>query len=528
MSSNTHKFLFSRAACKPLRREGMPAPFFAYIKEFFGAGLPSARKRVVFCKRLSILAIIISSGCQTHHTQPTKDLSSQISAPAPLNYLDPLSNNLPVPLTLSDAIARATLCNAEISRLQNELQVAQHNTSKDLRDPELRLSYGEDETNVDRYRWNDSGSDITNGKTKDESSAYRVAIRFFMPNMWTQSPQELQFNAIYQALNEELFDEKKRTSSEVRKIFAEINNLSQKRKLAKLLVSLHAQKQKQVDKLTQSGNLSALDGIEFSRRYLRASAELTQIEMRYNRAINSLADTLCVSSSDIQIETSAPTLLHVDSSDAGINELQALMMLNRSDLKVLGWHRIESEAALKVHQRTRLPWLQHMQLSYGTGNGTSTGSDNTSDIYGNTQNDFRDDSGDDEAWAITTAINIPIYGSAKNERNVLTTKIQQAENKEQMSIIKAKTALRDTCLSLRQHDQIRKQHQKQTLPIIQKMRTALKSHNNSSSLSFEDQIKMYEDLANAKQLLLDLDYNYQTALIKLDQTIGLPLFHLQQ
>ena len=32
--------------------KGVGAPFFAFIKEFFGAGLPSARKCVVFCKML--------------------------------------------------------------------------------------------------------------------------------------------------------------------------------------------------------------------------------------------------------------------------------------------------------------------------------------------------------------------------------------------------------------------------------------------------------------------------------------------
>ena len=43
------------ALAKLLRVFGLRAArlhFFAFIKEFFGAGLPSARKCVVFCKRL--------------------------------------------------------------------------------------------------------------------------------------------------------------------------------------------------------------------------------------------------------------------------------------------------------------------------------------------------------------------------------------------------------------------------------------------------------------------------------------------
>ena len=459
---------------------------------------------------------------------PSQPTNAQTHTLASLSTDHPTQAHLPTPLTLPIAIKRATECSQEISRLQSELQAASYNTSKDLRDPELRLSYGEDESTVDHHRWSQPDPDTTNGKIDNESSAYRVALRFFMPNMWTRSSQELQNNANYKELNTELLATKKKISTETRQSFAEINNLSQKRKLAKLLVKLHAQKQNQVDKLTKSGSLSTMDSIAFSRRYLQAAADLTQIEISHNKAISTLANSLCISSSDIHIDTVAPTLLHVDASDTGINELQALMMQNRSDLKAIGWRRIQAEAALKTHQRTRLPWLQHLQLTYGSGSGTSTGGDTTTDPNGFTQNDFRDDSNDEEEWAITTAINIPLYGSAKNERNILTTKIQQVEKEEQSKITKAKTDLKDACLALRQQDQIRKQYKQQTNPIIKKIKTVLKNRSNTSNLSFEEQIKMYEDLATAKQLLLELDYNYQTALIKLDKTIGLPLFHLKQ
>lgn len=459
-----------------------------------------------------------------HSSQSDGVLHSPIVLPLPTPSTINHQLSTSTPLSLHAAIKLATECSQETIRLQSELEASSYNTSKDLRDPELRLSYGEDESTVNRHRWSTPDLSTTDGKVDNESSSYRVALRFFMPNIWTRSALELKNNAAYKALNAELATEKKRIASDTRLAYAEINYLTQKQNLAELLVKLHAKKQKQIEKLTKSGSLSTMDSIAFSRRYLQAASELTRIEIRRNKAFQSLAEILCISANNLEID-SDNNLLHIDTSDAGINELQALMMLNRTDLTGLGWRRIEAEAALKAHKRTRLPWLQHLQLSYGSGSGTSTGQDITTEIGGFTQNDFRDDSTDEEEWAITTAINIPLYGSANNELKILTTKLQQAEIEEQTEIKNAKIKLHDACLTVRKQNKMVKQYKNQTLPIIKSIKKALT--NNKSSLSFEDQIKMYQDLAQAKQLIMELEFNYRSALIKLDKTLGLPLFHRQ-
>jgi hypothetical protein len=204
------------------------------------------------------------------------------------------------------------------------------------------------------------------------------------------------------------------------------------------------------------------------------------------------------------------------------------MMLNRADLTALGWRRIEAEVDIKLHQRSRLPWLQHLQLSYGSGSGTSTGEDITSNLGEYSESDFRDDSSDDEEWAITTAINIPLFGSANNELKQLKIKLQQSETTEQAKIKSAKMELRDFCISVRKQAEMLRQYKKHSLPIISEIKTALKNKNISSNLSFEEKIKMYEDLAVAKELIMELDFNYRIALINLDKAIGIPLFHVKQ
>jgi len=471
-----------------------------------------------------ILTISVTSGCKTAPATPPAPLPTD---PATLKPNTLTTAPLPAsPLTLSDAIKRAIECSSEITRLQNTLESVTDSLTEELRDPELRLSYGEDSTTVNRNRWTTPGNSTTTGNADNDSSAYRLAVRFFLPNIWTHSSKDLQQKAAYNAAAAELKAEKQKITADTRLAFAKIRHLEKTRSLARLLVKLHANKQKQVDKLTESGSLSAIDNIEFSRRYLKTLSNLTRIEISYNNEIKSLANTLCLPADSLEFASEKFKLLQVDTSDAGIAELQALMMQNRSDLAALGWRRITAEASLKTQQREHLPWIRHVQMSYGGSTGTSTGTDTTTEPMEPTEYGYRDDDADSDEWAVTTAINIPLYGLDSSKRRLLTTKIQQAEKEENAKTERAKYQLREACRSLRTQNQLRKQHKIQTQPVINKIKKALSSSNTASNLTFKEQIRMYEDLADAKRLELELDFNYRAALIKLDKTLGLPLFHL--
>jgi len=480
------------------------------------------------------LSVIIFSGCATvsSHTQPQSALRSDSTAAGPIiasgtsarTARETASQSYPaMPLTLSDAINRALECSPEVAELRNKMESAAYALPQKLRDPELRLSYGEDSTTVNRHRWTGSGGSDTTGKTDNDSSAYRVALRFYLPEIWSQSSIELQRKASYNAAKAELDAAKQKITAEVLLEYAKIGYIEKSRHIADTLAKLYANKQRQMEGLKDSGTLDSIDSITIARLYLSALSKLTKLDLRYNREIKSLADMLCIPSDQLKIATDTQTMRYVDTSDAGIIELQALMLQNRADLIALGWNRIAAEAALKTMQREHLPWIRHIQLSYGSETGTSTGGDSSVEPGESPEYSYRDDSADSDEWAITTAINIPLYGTDGNESQLLSARIRQAGEEESAQTERAIFQLHDAWLNLRLQQEIRKRHKLRTEPLIRKIITALKAARDT--LSFEEQIRMYEDLSAAKQLELELDYNYSASLIQLDKTLGMPLFH---
>jgi len=436
------------------------------------------------------------------------------------------SNSERIILSLNDAVARAIKGSTEIRQLQNKTDSVTDSLAVSLRDPELRLSYGEDNATINRHRWNTTTGSSATGENDNDSSEYRVAMRFFLPNIWTHSSIELQQKSAYKAAAAELAAARQEVTAEVRLNFAKLNYLEKSRRLSEQLVTLYAKKQAKVDQLTAAGNLSTLENIDFSRRYLKALSELTHLENDFNRELQNLATLICLPLNSFVPVIEDRKLLQVDTSDAGINELRALMMQNRADLTALGWHKIETEAALKTLHRGHIPWFRHVQLSYGAGSATSRGGDIETEPSERPEYSYRDDDADGDEWAVTTAISLPLYGTGGSDSRLLTMKIRQAEEAEAAKIEQAEFKLKDACLSLRRSSVIRKQHRQRTLPLIKKIKDTINSAGTAANLSFEDQMLLYRDLSEARRLQLELDFNYRTAIIELDRTLGLPLFHL--
>jgi outer membrane protein TolC len=471
---------------------------------------------------LLIIALITTgTAAKSNAAQSIQAISSSIQ-----QTNNNTQNSERIIISLNDAVKRAIKGSFEIRQLQNKVNSATDSHAVSLRDPELRLSYEEDNATVERHRWNTTTGSSTTGKNDNDSSEYRVAMRFFLPNIWTHSSIELQQKSAYKAAESELKAAKQKITTEIRLSFAKLNYLEQSRRLSEQLVTLYANKQSKVDQLTAAGNLSTLDNIDFSRRHLKALSELTHIENDFNRELKNLAERICLPLNSFIPVIENRKLLQIDTSDAGINELHALMMQNRADLTALGWRKIEAEATLKTLQREHMPWFRHVQFSYGAGSGSSSGGDIETSPSERSQYSYRDDDADGDEWAVTTAISIPLYGTGGSDSRLLTMQVQQAATAETSKIKQAELQLKDACHSLRRTSLIRKQHRQRTLPLIHKIKTAIDSAGTASNLSFEDQMLLYRDLSEAKRLQLELDFNYRTSLIELDRIIGLPLFHL--
>jgi outer membrane protein TolC len=476
---------------------------------------------------LGAMAVALLTSCSTGkiaHSKATPGYPTPSSTATPNEQTSIAELAEPIfPLTLNAAIERALICDPQIARLHNEIELINDSLTPNLRDPELRLGYGEDSSDISHNRW-DSENSTTTGNVNGDRSSYRVAVRFFPPNLWTHSAIDTQRKAIYAEAQAKLKAQQNRIASDIRVSFAEISHLKRSRQRCTTLVKLYEQQQKKANELSQNGNLSSFESIAFSRRYLRALSKLTKLNLQYNTAIQQLASKLRIPSS--QISLSNYRLLQLDLSDSGVRELEALMLHSRSDLAALAWHRIAAEAKLKKEQRERLPWIQHLQLSYGTDDTTTSGSDTTLENDGNSTIDWRDDRADNDEWAVTTAISIPLFGLQNHTIKKLAKEANQASEAETQKISQEQFKLHDACRNLLQQRQLLRQHRKQMQPLISKIRAALDSGEVLKSLPFEEQAALYEELADAKQLELDLQFNYHLAVIKLDRLIGRPSFHV--
>jgi len=436
---------------------------------------------------------------------------------------------------LLEAIDRAIAHSPEIIALQGALNAtaAAVSVGRALRDPELRLSYAEDDAKVDHSRRSientpSPSSSTTVGHVNDEQSSYSVAVRFFPPNPWTWSPLVSQEEAAFKAAEAELEDAKRQISADLRLLFARIHHLTHDSDLMGRLVDLYAEKQEQVDRLTDSGVLSTMDSIAFSRRYLGAVSDRARTDMQRDELLQQLAGAVCLPADGIMLTTNANAPARIDMSATAEADFQALMMSNRTDIAALAWRRVAAEAAYRAHRRSSIPWFQHFQVSYQSSRGTSVGHDVTTEQSGPTgtpslQDDYRDDRGEGDEWAVATAVNIPIFGAPDPRRDALMAGWRRARAQESAGMARAESQLRDACQAIRKLDAARARHHDRTLPIVRRIRGALASVNADSHLAFQEQVRMHEELIDAERLGLEADFRYHTAIIRLDTATGLPL-----
>ena len=484
------------------------------------------RKDYAIFTALAIGFIALISGCANTTNNTTIDTAGIVTHKAPTEAaIEDAEFCTMGAITPLIAIQRAIDVNPDIQRLKAELKLASGTSSQDLRSPELRLLYGQNSSTTDRNRWSANNDSSTTGSVDDDSSNYGIGIRFFLPNPWTHSSIELQHKAEAETLRAELDAARHKTATAVLKIFNKLEYIRQQRKLSQQTIDIHRKKQHEINAMAAAGTITTADSITFSRRYLRALSEQAHIEMLYEDTLNSLAELLCIPNNKINLSDTQFSLLSVDISEDGINTLRVLMLRNRSDLSALAWRRIATESALKTQRAEQRPWIRHIQASYGSSSGSSTGRDTTTAQDSSDSSEFRDDDQDGDKWAVSAAISIPLPGFDKNEKERLILALNQAAQTETARIRKAEVKLRQLCLSLQRQETAEHNLKNQIKPIVKSIKDMLKQ-GESTSLPLDDQLRLVEDLAEARKLEIELDYRYRSNVIELDQTIGIPLFHI--
>ncbi|MBC8453552.1 hypothetical protein H8D64_00685, partial [PVC group bacterium] len=111
-----------------------------------------------------LFAFVLFSGCVSHSG---REVSSSLSSPQDSDSatVDLPSQVIDGPLTLGAAYELAVQYSSEITQLKSAVETAAKEISseRDMRDPELRLSYGENDSSEDRYMWENSSSETTSG-----------------------------------------------------------------------------------------------------------------------------------------------------------------------------------------------------------------------------------------------------------------------------------------------------------------------------------------------------------------------------
>ncbi len=392
---------------------------------------------------------------------------------------------------LDEAIQRAIRHSPTITALQAATHVAQERVRAigDFRDPELRYTISD-------------GAD-TDIDGEEDSTGYRIGMRFFPPNLWLRASGKTREAALYRAACADLQSAMWDLSATVAQLVCDFQHVNADILLLEELVTNYETTLGLVRKRSQTGQSAGQEIVSAARRYLGAVSDRDRALHRRQQLRHELASLIGVRTDAIAFppmveEIDEPVLPH-DDTDLAAAEVTA----TRPDLAAMHWRARAAKAAYKETRSAQLPWLQHIQISYAE----------------DQQEAFLMDQ-ESEEWRVDVAVSIPLFSWLNHTPSLRREEFELALGAKQAAVRAARIDVQNAIDTVREsRDQIATYHQT-TTPVIAEVETILTQLTQQTAFAPLEAARVAEELLEHKRLRLNAIYEYRSAVIRLQKMMG--------
>ena len=392
-----------------------------------------------------------------------------------------------VPLTVERAVERALVYNDQIATLKAAVEVARQSrrAATDIKDPEFQAN--------SRTKAN------TGNTSQDEWDNSRISVGFFIPNPWLVVPRVDARTADLRAAEADLRAATWQVRCDVRRLFAEMDYLTNEMSLTEKLVDLNGRILQVVRSRADHGAATSSELIAATRHYLQVQDDLDQTRHRYRLAERKLAAWLNLPPESLRLATDASLSASLPESGITFDEAERVARQNRDDLAALHWRVIAAESTYHEARNVRLPWVKEVKAGY---------LDNVAS----------------EKWSVGLAVDVPIFSWTKNHAD------DEALAKEKLVAANETAGTRLVSQEIREAmdelDESRRQQARydtDVAPLIAAMRQTLATLQSTPSV-MPDQIAAVEvQLVESLRLDLGCRSRGRLARLNLERIIGSPL-----
>jgi len=474
------------------------------------------------------------------------------SIEAATNSAKAATNAVPVlPLCCSDAVARAIRFSEDVIVLRAAVDVARQRVAAagDWRNPELRLSYGNEDEDATRRRlsyetYGSSASipefgsrDVPAGLTalgetvvesEDESRAFRVGLRVFTSNPWEKSARVSGCEAEWELAKAEQGEAEWDLALTVCRRYCEVHYLREDLRLAKLQKGLRHRALDAARSRVKQGVGTVQDVMDASRRYLGVASDWNRADRRLQELLGQLSAMTRLSLKAEDVDTSQvdaePGSIRVDEFDP--EALAEGAAVGRADIAVLVWRSRVADAACRESRAACIPWFNHVQASFAsaTDKSRSRSASYVSTYRANRLTydyDFTDDEGNAQEWRIDAALSLPVFYWMNNDQHVRLAERRMALLQEEEARERVRFSIEEALGALGRLAKSAKQYESETEPVIREMEAAIKNHREAPGvLPPEDVARLEEEILDARRAGLESRYDYNMAVISLQEALG--------
>lgn len=494
----------------------------------------NARLCIRMCKRtgpvaLTATGLLLAAGCAS--SKETR-LANHMAQVEEIPMILP-SEAVVGPLSLSDATERASAASEKIATLVGTVEVAarEKKVLRDLRDPELRLTYGQDEGEADRIRTSatipgfETGNQM--GTIEDELSAYSIGLRFYLPNPWTRKAQNDAGTAGIYAAIADVLQARWLMKHAVHRLYAEIGYFERDLEIVSELVEVYASARVIMDQLAEQGMAKPRDIMTTRSRYLSALGDRDETSRRADEARRELATLVAVPVAQLEIEPYENPFTPAKLTIEVIASLAQQAYEHRRDLAALHWRHVAAKAAYRAAKAERRPYFRFVQGSYGQSDSTMTRRMTATDVSAlgvpqGVEEIVTHDDGSEDEWAISTGIIVPFPGFS-GVPDLKLAELKRAELKESKARRRVKQEISNVVASVQSIATLRERHETDVVPLIEEMEKGLEAIEETA-LDAADMVRIRERILDAKRVKLESDLEYQLAIIELEEVLGLPLW----
>ena len=432
------------------------------------------------------------------------------------------------PLTLDDAISRAYAASEDIAAGIAGVHVitATRLAVSDLRDPQLRLSYDTGESDSDRMEFeNDARGTIVSSDTAvatEDADGYRIGLRFYPPNPFVNRRAVSAESANVLASIAELVHAQWELAIQVRTLFIQMHFLAQEQALTEELVSTYRQALNMTRQRLKRGESTVDEATRAQRRYLESLSDHDETRRAFGQARRELASLAAVDVEQLDIDVQPNDIKRIDFTAMNTDQLINTAIHHRRDLAALYWRTREAEDRLSGQKATRLPWPDFIQgrYSHAEADLTRRTSFNGGGPIGSSR---MNQNAEQDEWRIDIAFSIPVFSAFNHGEDVLEAELEQAKVLELKTGERIRREIRDAIDSLRDIERSRRLYDQETGPVIDDLERILAQVEAGLPMAPDDAARLREEMLETRRMKLESRLEYELAVIRLEQALGMPL-----